>query len=114
VLILTFSSFYSSVVLKPKDLSDQLQKMAVTIPGIRPGLQTTFYLKQVIKRITLLGATLLAIIVVVPNFIESTLNISGLSNLSTTSLLILAGVILDLIREIENIYYSTVYDDMYQ
>jgi preprotein translocase subunit SecY len=114
ILILTFSSFYSSIVLKPKDLSDQLQRMAVTIPGIRPGLQTTFYLKQVIKRITLLGATLLAIIVVVPNFIESTLNISGLSNLSTTSLLILAGVILDLIREIENIYYSTIYDDMYQ
>ena len=113
ILILTFSSFYSSIVLKPKDLSDQLQKMAVTIPGIRPGLQTTFYLKQVIKRITLLGATLLAIIVVVPNFIESTLNISGLSNLSTTSLLILAGVVLDLIREIENIYYSTIYDDMY-
>lgn len=113
VLILTFSSFYSSIVLKPKDLSDQLQKMAVTIPGIRPGLQTTFYLKQVIKRITLLGATILAVIVVVPNFIESTLNISGLSNLSTTSLLILAGVVLDLIREIENIYYSTIYDDMY-
>jgi preprotein translocase subunit SecY len=113
ILILTFSSFYSSIVLKPKDLSDQLQKMAVTIPGIRPGLQTTFYLKQVIKRITLLGATMLAVIVVVPNFIESTLNISGLSNLSTTSLLILAGVVLDLIREIENIYYSTIYDDMY-
>ena len=113
VLILTFSSFYSSVVLKPKDLSDQLQRMAVTIPGIRPGLQTTFYLKQVIKRITLLGATILAIIVVVPNFIESTLNISGLSNLSSTSLLILAGVVLDLVREIENIYYSTIYDDMY-
>lgn len=113
ILILTFSSFYSSIVLKPKDLSDQLQRMAVTIPGIRPGLQTTFYLKQVIKRITLLGATMLAIIVVVPNFIESTLNISGLSNLSTTSLLILAGVVLDLIREIENIYYSTIYDDMY-
>lgn len=113
ILILTFSSFYSSIVLKPKDLSDQLQRMAVTIPGIRPGLQTTFYLKQVIKRITLLGATMLAIIVVVPNFIESTLNITGLSNLSTTSLLILAGVVLDLIREIENIYYSTIYDDMY-
>jgi preprotein translocase subunit SecY len=113
-LILTFSSFYSSIVLNPKDLSDQLQKMAVTIPGIRPGLQTTFYLKQIIKRITLLGATILAIIVVVPNFIESTLNITGLSSLSTTSLLILAGVVLDLIREIDNIYYSNVYNNMYQ
>ena len=114
ILILTFSSFYSSIVLKPKDLSDQLQKMAVTIPGIRPGLQTTFYLKQVIKRITLIGATMLATLTVVPNFIESTLNITGLNGLSTTSLLILAGVVLDLIREINNIYYSNVYNNMYQ
>jgi preprotein translocase subunit SecY len=52
-LILVFSSFYSTIVLNPKDISDQLQKMAVTIPGIRPGIQTTFYLKQVMKRITL-------------------------------------------------------------
>jgi preprotein translocase subunit SecY len=114
VLILTFSSFYSSIVLNPKDISDQLQKMAVTIPGIRPGLQTTFYLKQVIKRITLIGATMLATLTVVPNFIESTLNITGLNGLSTTSLLILAGVVLDLIREIDNIYYSNVYNNMYQ
>lgn len=112
--ILIFSSFYSSIVLNPKDISDQLQKMAVTIPGIRPGLQTNFYLKQIIKRITLIGATMLAILTVVPNFIESTLNITGLNGLSITSLLILAGVILDLIREIENIYYSNVYNNKYQ
>ena len=113
-LILVFSSFYSSIVLNPKDISDQLQKMAVTIPGVRPGVQTTFYLKQVIKRITLIGATMLATLTVVPNFIESTLNITGLNGLSTTSLLILAGVVLDLIREINNIYYSNVYNNMYQ
>jgi len=47
-------------------------------------------------------------------WIESTLNITGLSSLSTTSLLILAGVVLDLIREIDNIYYSNVYNNMYQ
>ena len=113
-LILIFSTFYSSIVLNPKDISDQLQKMAVTIPGIRPGVQTTFYLKQVIKRVTLIGGTLLATLTVVPNFIESTLNMTGLNGLSTTSLLILAGVILDLIREIENIYYSNVYNNNYQ
>jgi preprotein translocase subunit SecY len=114
VLILGFSSFYSFIILNPKDMSDQLQKMAVAIPGIRPGLQTTFYLKKVIKRVTLIGATILAIITIVPNFIESTLNITGLNGLSTTSLLILAGVVLDLIREINNIYYSNVYNNMYQ
>ena len=112
-LILVFTSFYSLIILNPKDISDQLQKMAVTIPGIRPGLQTNFYLKQTIKRITLIGASMLAIITVIPNFIESTLNITGLNSLSTTSLLILAGVILDLIREIDNIYYSNVYNNKY-
>ena len=111
VLILLFSSFYSMIVLNPKDISDQLQKMAVTIPGIRPGVQTTFYLKQSMKRITLLGALMLATLATIPNFLESTLNIASLNGLSTTSLLILAGVILDLGREIENIYYSNIYNN---
>jgi preprotein translocase subunit SecY len=113
-LILIFSSFYSTIVLNPKDISDQLQKMAVTIPGVRPGIQTTFYLKQVMKRITLVGATMLAILATVPNFIESTLSVTSLNGLSTTSLLILAGVVLDLVREVKNIYYSNIYNNMYQ
>jgi preprotein translocase subunit SecY len=113
-LILIFSSFYSTIVLNPKDISDQLQKMAVTIPGVRPGIQTTFYLKQVMKRITLVGATMLAILATVPNFIESTLSVTSLNGLSSTSLLILAGVVLDLVREVKNIYYSNIYNNMYQ
>ena len=111
--ILLFSSFYSTIVLNPKDISDQLQKMAVTIPGIRPGIQTTFYLKQVMKRITLVGATMLAILVTIPNFLASTLSITTLNGLSTTSLLILAGVVLDLVREVKNIYFSNIYNNMY-
>jgi preprotein translocase subunit SecY len=113
-LIVLFSSFYATIVLNPKDIADQLQKMAVTIPGVRPGIQTTFYLKQIMKRITLVGACMLATLVTVPNFIESTLNITSLNGLSTTSLLILAGVVLDLVREVKNIYYSNVYNNMYQ
>jgi preprotein translocase subunit SecY len=113
-LILLFSSFYSTIVLNPKDISDQLQKMAVSIPGVRPGIQTTFYLKQLMKRITFVGATMLATLVTIPNFLESTLNITSLNGLSTTSLLILAGVVLDLFREVKNIYYSNVYNNMYQ
>ena len=114
LLILLFSSFYSTIVLNPKDMSDQLQKMSVTIPGVRPGIQTTFYLKQVMKRTTLLGATMLAILVTIPNFIESTFNITNLNGLSSTSLLILAGVVLDLFREVKNIYFSNVYNNMYK
>ena len=114
VCILAFSSFYSSIVLNPKDISDQLQKSAVKIPGVRPGVQTIFYLKKEIQRITLIGATILAFITIVPNFIESTLNITSLNGLSTTSFLILGGVVLDLKREVSNIYFSEIYTDMYR
>jgi preprotein translocase subunit SecY len=114
LLILVFSSFYSTIVLNPKDISDQLQKMAVTIPGIRPGVQTTFYLKQVMKRVTLVGGTMLATLATLPNLTESTLNITSLNGISITSLLILGGVVLDLGREVKNIYYSNIYNNMYQ
>merc|ERR1712157_278160 len=89
-LILLFSSFYSNIILNPKDISSELQKMAVSIPGIRPGISTTF-----------------------PNIIESILDISSLNGLGTTSLLILVGVILDLSREIRSILLSNIYNDMF-
>ncbi len=114
LLILAFSSFYSSIVLNPKDLSDQLQKNAVKITGVRPGVPTVFYLKREIQRMTRLGAILLAILTIIPNFIESTFHLTGLNGLSTTSFLILGGVIIDLKREISDIYLSNIYRDLYQ
>lgn len=112
-LILLFSSFYSTIVLNPKDISDQLQKMAVTIPGTRTGVQTTFYLKKVMKRLTILGALMLALLATLPNLIEVTLNISSLNGLSTTSLLIMAGVLVDISREVDDIIYSNIYKKNY-
>ena len=113
ILILIFSSFYSTIVLNPKDISDQLQKMAVTIPGIRPGVETTFYLKKVMSRLTIVGAFMLAILATFPNLIESIFNISSLNGLSTTSLLIMAGVLVDISREIDDILYSNIYKKKY-
>jgi preprotein translocase subunit SecY len=65
------------------------------------------------NRVTLIGATMLATLVILPNFVVSTLSLTSLNGLGTTSLLILAGVILDLGREIRNIYYSNVYNNKY-
>ena len=113
VLILTFSKFYSTIVLNPKDLSNQLQKDAVSIPGVRPGIATTFYLKQVMKRVTLLGAVLLAILATFPNILEVILHVSSFNGLGTTSLLILVGVIVDISREIRSIYLTNVYNKMF-
>jgi preprotein translocase subunit SecY len=112
-LILGFSSFYSAIVLNPKDLSDQLQKNAVKISGVRPGIPTVFYLKREIQRITRLGAILLAILALLPNFIESVFHLTGLNGLSVTSLLILGGVLLDLRREINNFSVSKDYGQFY-
>jgi preprotein translocase subunit SecY len=114
VLILAFSSFYSSIVLNPKDLSDQLQKQAVKISGVRPGVSTVLYLKREIQRMTQFGAILLASLTIIPNFIESTFHLTGLNGLSTTSFLILGGVILDLKREVNDILLSDIYRDLYQ
>lgn len=113
VLILAFSSFYSSIVLNPKDLSDQLQKQAVKIYGVRPGVSTVLYLKREIQRMTGFGALLLASLTIIPNFIESMFHLTGLNGLSTTSFLILGGVILDLKREIRDIFLSDIYRDRY-
>jgi preprotein translocase subunit SecY len=113
ILILLFSSFYSTIVLNPNDISNELQKMAVSIPGIRPGIETTFYLKQVMQRVTYLGAIMLSILATLPNLIETILPGSSFNGLGTTSLLILVGVILDLSREIRSIILSNIYNDMF-
>ena len=113
ILILIFSSFYSTIVLNPKDISQELQKMAVSIQGIRPGLATTFYLKQVMKRVTFFGALILAILATLPNIIEGILNVSSFNGLGTTSLLILVGVVLDISREMKSIILSNIYNERF-
>jgi len=113
VLILLFSSFYSTIVLNPKDISNDLQKMAVSIPGVRPGIETTFYLKKVMQRVTYLGAVMLSILATLPNLIETIIPGSSFNGLGTTSLLILVGVILELSREIRSIILSNIYNDMF-
>merc|ERR1712151_1177204 len=112
-LIILFSSFYSNIILNPKDIASELQKMSVSIPGIRPGIATTYYLKQVMKRVTFLGAIMLAFLATFPNIIEIILQVSSFNGLGTTSLLILVGVILDLSREIRSILLSNIYNNMF-
>jgi len=109
LLILFFSSFYSKIILNPKDISNQLQKMAVVIPGIRSGLETTFYLKKVMGRLNFLGTSVLAIVATFPNLLEVILNVSNLKGLSTTSLLIMTGVLVDISKEVDEIIYSNIY-----
>merc|ERR1712157_314973 len=109
VLIIVFSLFYTQIALNPKDLSDQLTKMAVALPGLRPGNQTTFFLKKVIERLTFIGSFLLATVATLPNIISILFGISDFTGLSISSLVIVTGIIIDLEREIEDIVFSNVY-----
>lgn len=114
VLIVVFSLIYSSIILNPKDIADQLQKAAAIIPGIRPGPNTTFYLKKVIQRITILGSMGLAICTTLPNILEIILNLSSLRGLSASSIIITAGVFLDIGKEITDVIYSNTYSIDYK
>ena len=109
VLIIVFSLFYTQIALNPKDLSDQLTKMAVALPGLRPGNQTTFFLKKVIKRTSFIGSFLLAIAATLPNIIVILFGISDYTGLNISSLIIILGVIIDLEREIDDIVFSNIY-----
>jgi preprotein translocase subunit SecY len=101
-LILAFSLFYSSLILNPKEIAKELNKMAVTIPNIRPGKQTASFLKKTIGRLALLGALFLAILVTIPNIRSS-------YGLGVTSLLILVGVTVETTRQIQTLLLSKFY-----
>ena len=108
-LIIGFSLFYTQIALNPKDLSDQLTKMAVALPGLRPGNQTAFFLKKVIKRISFIGSFLLATSATLPNILVILFGISDYMGLNISSLIIVLGVIIDLEREIDDIIFSNIY-----
>ena len=101
VLIIAFSLFYSNLILNPKELAKDLNKMAVTIPGVRPGNQTSEFLQNMLKRLTLIGALFLAITVTIPK-----VNAYGFG---VTSLLILVGVTLETSRQIQTLLISESY-----
>jgi preprotein translocase subunit SecY len=100
VLIILFTYFYTAVSFDPEDVSDNIKKYGGFIPGIRPGRPTTDYLTRILERLTLVGALFLALIAVGPIFLarftgQLTLYLTG------TSLLIVVGVALETMKQIE-------------
>jgi preprotein translocase subunit SecY len=100
ILIIVFSLFYSNLILNPKELAKDLNRMAVTIPGVRPGNQTSEFLQKMLKRLTLIGALFLATAVTLPNTY----------GFGVTSLLILVGVTLETSKQIQTLLISESYN----
>ena len=100
VLIIFFTYFYTAVTLNISDMAENMKKYGGFIPGLRPGKPTADYLDRVMTRITLAGSVFLAAIAILPNFIAAVTNIPGVY-FGGTALLIVVGVALDTMKQIE-------------
>lgn len=109
LLVVAFSFFYITVVFKPDDVADNLNKRGAFIQGIRPGKQTAEYLKRVAFRLTAIGSVFLGVLAVLPSILVST-NVLPAQILSGTGLLILVGVALDMKRQIDSMVVIRSYE----
>jgi len=101
LLVFIFTYFYTAITFDPKTISENLQKMGAFIPGVRPGNSTSDYLKFILNRVLLIGALFLGIIAILPEVVARLTQIGQFSFLiGGTSLLIVVGVILDLVKQI--------------
>ena len=100
-LVVLFTFFYTMIVFQQQNLAETLQRNGGFIPGIRPGTPTQEYLNKLIIRITWGGAIFLGIIAIIPFFITQATEIRALT-ISSTSLLIMVGVALDTMRQLES------------
>jgi preprotein translocase subunit SecY len=100
VLVVLFTFFYTMIIFQQQNLADTLQRNGGFIPGIRPGRPTQEYLNRVIVRITWGGALFLGGIAILPFFVTQATNVRALT-ISSTSLLIMVGVALDTMRQLE-------------
>jgi preprotein translocase subunit SecY len=114
VFVIAFTFLYTALIFNPKQMADELKRNNGFIPGVKPGQDTADYIGTIMDRITLPGAVLLAVVGILPGLVELA---SGMSqNFSTfyggTSLLIMVGVILDTLQQIETQLLMRQYDGL--
>lgn len=110
LMVVGFTFFYTNVIFEQSNMSENLQKQGASIPGIRPGKRTQDYLTQKTRRITLVGAVFLGLVAILPWLIDLLAKVipggAGLTGtnvmlISSTGLLIVVGVVLDTMRQLE-------------
>jgi preprotein translocase subunit SecY len=113
LLVIAFTYFYTAIIVNPNMMADELKRNGGFIPGIKPGKETVRYIDAIMTRITLPGSIFLAIIAILPSF-ASRLGISQQFSLffGGTSLLILVGVVLDTLKQIESYLLLRHYDGL--
>jgi len=101
VLVVAFTFFYTLVIYQQQNLAENLQKNGGFIPGIRPGRPTAEYIMRVLVRITWAGALFLGLIAIAPNLVTAFFHVQSLT-VSSSGLIIIVGVVLDTMRQLES------------
>lgn len=109
ILVFLFTYFYTSVVFKPDQIAENLQKRSGFVPGIRPGTETKEYLGKIISRITFLGGLFLGLVAVLPFIVQAITGIDTLV-LGGTGILILVSVVIETMRQIDSQVVMHTYD----
>lgn len=103
LLIIVFTYFYTAIMINPRKMADDLKRSGTFIPGVRPGEETADYIDSLISRITLPGSIFLALIAILPSIAYAANITSGFEYFfGGTSLLIMVGVVLDTLQQIES------------
>jgi preprotein translocase subunit SecY len=112
LMIVFFTYFYTAIAFNPKEVADNMKRNGGFIPGVRPGEATSEYIENILTRITLPGAIFLALIAILPTFAMSVLQVPPVfaSFFGGTSLLIVVGVALDTLQQIESYLLMRHYD----
>jgi preprotein translocase subunit SecY len=112
-LILIFTFFYTAITINSNDIADNLKRNGGFIPGIKPGRQTADFIDTILSRITLPGSIFLAIIAILPAFaVRAGVDQNFAQFYGGTSLLIMVGVILDTLQQIESYLLMRHYEGM--
>nr|YP_010335977.1 preprotein translocase subunit SecY [Tsunamia transpacifica]QUE27867.1 SecY [Tsunamia transpacifica]UNJ14383.1 preprotein translocase subunit SecY [Tsunamia transpacifica] len=108
-LVVLLNSFYTNLLINPNDIAENLSKLGVVIPGIRPGSQTNLYLKAILNRLGFISATLLCFIGIFPYVVGAVLQFPLFKGLSITSLLIFVGVATEIAKQVRTYLLSQSY-----
>ncbi|MEO9868926.1 preprotein translocase subunit SecY [Ekhidna sp.] len=113
IMIIIFTFFYTAITINPNQIADDMKRNGGFVPGVKPGKQTADYLDNILSRITLPGAIFLAIIAILPAFaMIAGVNQGFAQFYGGTSLLIMVGVILDTLQQIESYLLMRHYEGM--
>ncbi len=113
-LIFFFTYFYTAITFNPQELGDTIKKYGGFILGVRPGAPTVAYLEKIVSKLTLIGAFFLAFVAMVPILGANLTKVTSFMGLGGTALLIIVGVGMDLVKQIETFLISRKYEGLLQ